>query len=159
MRNLEALWANGMDRRKAFRHFAAFLAGSTVLQGQLDPFRDHSRVPGLREMRDVFDFEGVAYARLPRTAYDFTAYGADSEFTVRRNREAFDWARIVTTNGGADPAKVNCESTLFGQKLAYPILVAPSSGHGALHPDGELATHKGAAAASNTTSLPPLTNC
>jgi 4-hydroxymandelate oxidase len=34
--------------------------------------------------------------------------------------------------------------TLFGQKLAYPILIAPTAFHKIMHPEGELATAKGA---------------
>jgi 4-hydroxymandelate oxidase len=34
--------------------------------------------------------------------------------------------------------------------MDFPILVSPSAGHSALHPDGELATYKGATAAANT---------
>jgi isopentenyl diphosphate isomerase/L-lactate dehydrogenase-like FMN-dependent dehydrogenase len=34
--------------------------------------------------------------------------------------------------------------------MAFPLLVSPTAGHAELHPEGELATHKGAAAASNT---------
>jgi isopentenyl diphosphate isomerase/L-lactate dehydrogenase-like FMN-dependent dehydrogenase len=37
---------------------------------------------------------------------------------------------------------------LFGSKMAAPIMVAPSSLQGALHPDGEMAMHQGATAAN-----------
>src|SRR5947209_5855100 len=128
---------------------ACFLAGSPLLRGQQDPFRDHSRVPGMNELANVFDFEAVAYAKLPRAAYDYTSYGADSEFTLRRNREAFDWAELVPRRV-ADISSIRTATDVLGTKMAFPILVAPSSGHGTLHPDGELATHKGTTAASNT---------
>src|SRR3954468_10378833 len=88
-------WANSLNRRTAFRAMAAFLAGSPLLRAQQDPFRDHSRVPGLNELNTVFDFEPVAYAKVPRYNYDYTAYGVDSEFTLRRNREAFDWVDLI----------------------------------------------------------------
>src|SRR3954451_22432759 len=89
------VWADSLNRRNAVRAVAGFLAGSPLLHSQQDPFRDHSRVPGMAELKDVFDFEAVAYAKLPRTAYDYMSYGADSEFTMRRNREAFDWVELV----------------------------------------------------------------
>jgi isopentenyl diphosphate isomerase/L-lactate dehydrogenase-like FMN-dependent dehydrogenase len=34
--------------------------------------------------------------------------------------------------------------------MKFPLLIAPSSGHGALHPEGEVATHRGSSAASET---------
>jgi len=149
MRNSQDLWARSVSRRRSFRQMAAFLAGSPLLRAQQDPFRDHSRVPALNELLNAFDFEAVAYARLPRAAYDYTAYGADSEFTLRRNREAFDWVEL-TSKKPADASSVRTATEILGTKMNFPIFVSPSSGHGALHADGEMATHKGTTAASNT---------
>ena len=89
-----------LSRRAVFRGLAGFLAGSPLLAGQLDPFRDHSRIPRLGEMRDVFDFEPVAFAMLPRQSYDYLSYGVDGEFTLRRNREAFDWVDLRSAPAG-----------------------------------------------------------
>ncbi|MEP6714562.1 MAG: alpha-hydroxy acid oxidase [Terriglobia bacterium] len=149
-----------MTRRDALRALAGFLAGSPLLRSQQDPFRDHTRVPGIKELLNVFDFEAVIHAKQPRAAYDYRAYGADSEFTLRRNREAFDWVELIPRRvAAADAPKTATE--LFGTKMAYPLMVSPTSLHLQLHPDGELATHKGAAAAaetpmivSNNSSLP-----
>jgi len=152
VRNLQNLWAQSVSRRRAFRNLASFLAASPLLRAQQDPFRDHSRVPGLNELKDAFDFEAVAYAKLPRYAYDYTSYGADSEFTLRRNREAYDWVELIPRRV-ADVGKIRTATEILGTKMDYPIMVAPSSGHGALHPDGELATHKGTSAASKTTMI------
>jgi 4-hydroxymandelate oxidase len=114
-----------------------------------DPFRDHSRVPGLNELATAFDFEPVAYAKVPRYNYDYMAYGTDSEFTLRRNREAFDWVELVP-NRVLDVGPIHTATDILGTKMDFPILVSPSSGHTMLHPDGELATYQGATAASNT---------
>ena len=145
-------WAKSVTRRKAFRGVAAFLAGSPLLRSQQDPFRDHSRVPGLDELKTAFDFEPVFYAKAPRSAYDYTAYGTDGEFTLRRNREAFDWVELIP-NRAADVAAVQTSTELFGAKMDFPLLISPSAGHAMLHPDGELATYQGAVEASNTTFI------
>jgi 4-hydroxymandelate oxidase len=137
------------NRRQALRAMAAFLAGSPLLRAQQDPFRDHSRVPGIGELANAFDFEAVTYTKQPRAAFNYTAYGADGEFTLRRNRQAFDWVELVPKR----VADVNSPRTaieLFGTKMAFPILVSPTAAHAELHPDGETASHKGAAAASDT---------
>jgi 4-hydroxymandelate oxidase len=115
---------------------------------QRDPIRDHTRVPGLNELLTAFDFEAVAYAKQPRAVYDYRAYGSDGEFTMRRNREAFDWVELIPKRVAAGP--VSTATELFGTKMAFPLLVSPTAGHGELHPEGELATHKGAAAAANS---------
>ena len=138
-----------LSRRTVFRGLAGFLAGSPLLASQQDPFHDHNRVPALGEMLDAFDFEPVAHAKVPRQASDFLAWGADGEFTLRRNREAFDWVGLVPRGlGGA--GKVQTASDLLGMKLSFPMLIAPTSRHGWFHPDAEAATHAGATAASNT---------
>jgi isopentenyl diphosphate isomerase/L-lactate dehydrogenase-like FMN-dependent dehydrogenase len=149
MGGLEGRWRHSLSRRSALRGVAAYLAGSPLLGSQLDPFRDHSRVPGLGELRTAFDFEPVAYAKLPRDIYDFMMGASDGEATSRRNRRAFDWVSLVP-RGLADVSTVDCSSELLGHKLSYPILVAPTAGQGPLHPEGELAMHQGATAASNT---------
>src|SRR3954452_5298607 len=84
----EQAWARSLNRRTAFRAMAGVLAGSPVLRAQQDAFREHSRVPALNELSNAFDFEAVAYAKVPRFAYDNMAYGTYGEFTLRRNRQA-----------------------------------------------------------------------
>jgi len=159
MRKLEQTWLASRSRRDAFRCLAGFLAGSPLLQAQQDPFRDHSRVPGIEEMVTAFDFEPVAYAKLLREPYDFMAHGADSEFTLRRNREAYEWVELVA-RGVADATPIRTDVELFGSKMPFPIMVAPSSGQGNMHPDGEMAMHLGATAVdakmivSNASSFP-----
>src|SRR5262245_58780747 len=59
-------WRHSVTRRNALHGLAGFVAGSPLLQGQQDPFHDHSRVPWLDEMVTVFDFEPVAYAKVAR---------------------------------------------------------------------------------------------
>lgn len=138
-----------MTRRNLIGGAGAALAGSTLLRSQQDPFRDHSRVPGMDELRTAIEFEPVAFAKLPRQAYDYTAYGAESEFTLRRNREAFDWVELVP-KGVVDVSSIQTATEVLGTKMAFPIFVSPTAGHVQLDRDGEAATHQGATAASNT---------
>jgi len=147
-----------MNRRECLAGLATFLAGSPLL-GQKDALRDHSRVPGINELLNAFDFETVAYAKQPRTSYDYPAYGVDGEFTMRRNREAFDWVELIPRRiaGGTRP---DTATEVFGQKMAFPFFVSPTGSQGLLNPDGDQAMHKGAAAAntlmavSNNSSFP-----
>jgi 4-hydroxymandelate oxidase len=141
-----------MTRRKALRGLAGFLAASPLLRGQQDRFRDHSRVPAMEELVDVFDFEAVAYEKLPRQAYDYTGHGTESEFTLRRNREAFDWVKLVPRTV-VDVSAIDPTTEILGTKMAFPIMIAPTAAHAQLHPDGEAATHQGGTAASNTLFL------
>src|SRR5215813_3254623 len=149
MEMFENTWARSLSRRRAFQAFAAFLGSSPLVRAQQDPFRDHSRVPGLKEMVTAFDFEPVAYAKLPRAVYDYTAYGCDSEFTLRRNRQAFEWVELAK-GAPVDPSSIKTATTVLGTPMAFPIMIAPTAAHLALHPEGESATRRGATAASAT---------
>lgn len=158
---VERRWRTSLTRREALASLAALVAGSPLLAAQRDPrpLRDHQRVPGFAEMASVFDFEPVFFANVPRFVYDYTAHGADSEWTIQRNRDAFDWVDIIARSP-VEPARVNTRTTVLGLDLDFPIFVAPSAGQVALHPEGEVGMHVGATAArtpmiiSNVSSQP-----
>jgi 4-hydroxymandelate oxidase len=143
----EERWRRGVTRREAILSLAGVLAGSPLLGAQLDPrpFRDHRRVPGLGEMLTAFDFEPICFANMPLAQYDYMAHGSDSEFTLRRNREAFQWVELIE-RPGTSPDAVNTATKLFGLELASPILIAPSTRQRDLHPDGDSGMYQGATA-------------
>src|SRR5206468_11521544 len=99
--------------RGPFRGLAGFFAGSPWLRAQQDPFRGHSRIPGIEQMVTAFDFEPVCYAKILREPYDFMAHGADSDVTPCRNREAYDWVELIA-RGVTTAAPINTEIELFG---------------------------------------------
>jgi 4-hydroxymandelate oxidase len=142
-------WGNSLTRRNAVKGLTGFLAGSSLLRGQQDVFRDHSRLPGLQELTTAFDFEPIAYAKLPRQVFNYTAYGSGGEFTLRRNRAAFDSVQLVP-RGVANVTAIDTSTEVCGLKMAFPIMVAPTAAHVALYPEGEAATHVGCTNASNT---------
>ena len=146
---IEKKWGKGLSRRAALRSLAGFLAASPLLPGQQDPFRDHSRVPSMDELLTTFDFEAVAYAKLPAQVFQYTAHGTQSEATLRRNREAFDWVKLVP-RAVVDVSSVDASTEVLGARMKFPLMVAPSSGQGALHPEGEVGMHRGSSTASGT---------
>ena len=129
----------------------------TALSGSLMiPFGRQSQIVGqsklpvingdpidLSEIINLFDFEKMAEGKMTKMAYEYVASGAADEFTVRWNRQAFDNLKINPSVLN-DVSKLDTTVTLFGQKLAYPILIAPTAFHKIMHPEGELATAKGA---------------
>ena len=149
MGKLDIRWCSGLTRRSALRSLAGFLAGSPLLRAQQDPFRDHSRVPAMNELVTAFDFEPVAFAKMPRGAYDYMALGAEGEASLRRNRRAFDWVELVP-KGVVDAGSVQTATEVLGVKMAFPILVSPTATQAQLHPQGEMAMHQAATAASGT---------
>ena len=98
---------------------------------------------GFNEMLTAFDFEPVFRANVPLSVYDYTAHGTDSEFTLRRNRDVFDWVELVS-GGGVNPDQVDTSTTVLGVPLKNPIMVAPTARQRDLHPDGELGMYRAA---------------
>ncbi len=148
---LERRWQRSASRREALMSLAALVAGSPLVSAQRDPSSrtDHRRVPGFDEMTSIFDFEPVFRGNVPQTVYDYTAHGADSESTIRRNRDAFDWVDVVP-RAPIDAATVDTRTTVLGLSLDFPLFVAPTALQVALHPDGEVGMHQ----AATTTKTP-----
>ncbi|NUR58816.1 MAG: alpha-hydroxy-acid oxidizing protein [Catenulispora sp.] len=91
----------------------------------------------------VSDYRDFAAERLPKPVWDFVDGGSGDERTLHGNTAAFDRyklrPRILT-----DVEKVDTRITLFGTPLDTPIGLAPIAYHRLLHPDGEVATARGA---------------
>ena len=149
MGKLQHSWGHGISRRNAVRGLAGFVAGSALLHGQQDVFRDHSRIPAMDELETAFDFEANAFAKLPRDVFNYTAYGSSGEFTLRRNRSAFDEVELVPKSV-VNVSTIDTSSVVCGTRMDFPIMVSPTAAHLTLHPDAEAATHTGCTAASNT---------
>jgi 4-hydroxymandelate oxidase len=147
-------WLKSSTRRNALRALAGLIAGSPCLRAQQDPhpLRDHHRALGIEEMTTVFDIEPVFYGNVPLSIFDFTAHGSESEFTIRRNREAFEWVELIP-RAPVNLSSVKTATQVLGSKMDYPIMIAPTGIEGPLHPDGEKGMHRGATAANSTQIL------
>jgi len=142
-------------RRDLLKSITA-LAGGAMLPfaGQSKPVDDilnfqYGDLSDLSEFINLFDFEIKAEGKMTKMAYEYVASGAADEFTVRWNRQALDSIKLNPTVL-TDVSKLDTTVSLFGQKLDYPILVAPTAFHKIMHPEGELATARGAGAALAT---------
>jgi 4-hydroxymandelate oxidase len=90
--------------------------------------------------------EEAARALLPPEVYDYYAGGSFDELSLAANLS--DWAtlrlrpRVLRDVSAIDPG-----TTLLGEPVRHPVVVAPTAFHRMAHPDGETATARGAAAA------------
>src|SRR5215468_10036534 len=152
MANIEQSWLTNPARRAALARLAGLMAVSPIAAAAAHsdprPLSEVRRALSLAEMQTSFDFEPVFFGNVPVKTYDYTAHGDGSEFTLRRNRQAYDWVDIMPTRAAIPASQVDLSSELLGVKMKFPIIVGPSSGQGALHPDGESGMFKGATAAS-----------
>ena len=95
---------------------------------------------------NVADYEARARERMERGAFDYFAGGSGDERTLAMNVSGFDrW--VLRPRVLVDMRRVDTATTVLGEPLATPILLAPAAFHRLAHPEGERATARAAAAA------------
>ena len=92
---------------------------------------------------NIAEYEKYAQAVLPRNAYGYYASGANDMITLRENRAAFNRLRLMPKIL-VDVSSINTETTILGEKVSMPIVIAPTAMQKMAHPDGECATSKAA---------------
>jgi 4-hydroxymandelate oxidase len=101
---------------------------------------------------NIFDFEAVAYKKVPPAHFGYMASGIDDEVTLRANRSAFLKYQLRPRRM-RDVSKVDMSVTLFGTKWKTPIIMAPTGGNRAYDPDGEIAVARAARAGGHLNVL------
>ena len=106
------------------------------------------------------EMEAFAAALLPTYALDYYASGARDEQTFRGNQKAWDrwWLLPRMLN---DVSSISLGTTVLGQPIDLPIIIAPMASQRLAHPDGELATARAAAGAGtimivSTSTMVPI---
>lgn len=92
---------------------------------------------------NVAEYERYAKATLPRNAHDYYASGSNDMITLRENRDAFSRLRLVPRIL-VDVSKVSMNTTILGDRVSSPIVIAPTAMQQMAHPDGEAATARAA---------------
>jgi len=101
------------------------------------------QVDRLAGLPTVTDFRARARRRLPRMAFDFIDGGAGSELTLRAN--VLDLAGVsLVPRTMVDVSEVNLASTLNGQQLPMPVVLAPCGLVRVAGGEGELAAVRAA---------------
>jgi 4-hydroxymandelate oxidase len=94
----------------------------------------------------VRDTRGLAREMLPGDVWDFVEGGAEEERALAANEAAFSTI-TVRQRAMTDVSRCDTATTLLGRALAAPIGIAPTAYQRLVHPDGEVATARGAAGA------------
>jgi pre-mycofactocin synthase len=95
-------------------------------------------------------FESVAVAQrrakrwLPKSVYSALLAGSEAGVTLADNVAAFGELGFAPHVGGA-PAQRDMSTSVMGQEVSLPVLISPT-GVQSVHPDGELAVARAAAA-------------
>ncbi len=102
-------------------------------------------------------FESVAVAqrrakrRLPRSVYSALIAGSEAGVTLADNVAAFRELGFAPRVGGA-PAHRDMTTTVMGAEISLPVLISPT-GVPSVHPEGEVAVARAAAARSTAMGL------
>jgi 4-hydroxymandelate oxidase len=119
--------------------------------------RDPSAVAsGLQVDFDSFwrveDFEAPARERLSPAVREFLYEVPGTGRTYRGNRAAFEsWQ--FEPHVLVDVSRRDLATTVLGQRIDLPVMIAPTALHRLYHPDGELATVRAAASAGTLAVL------
>ena len=90
----------------------------------------------------IDDFEAAARDLLPEMVFDYYAGGSGDERTLRENTRAYSrW--VIRPRVLVDVSNVDLRTTVLGQELPFPILLAPTAFQRMAHRDGELASAQG----------------
>ena len=92
---------------------------------------------------NIDDLRAAARRRLPRAIFEFIDGGAQDESTLRANREDFQKWRFRTRTL-TDVSTRDQSITLFGERYASPLILAPTGLAGLLYRRGELAAARAA---------------
>ena len=84
-----------------------------------------------------------ARRKLPRAVFDFIDGAAEDEVTLRRNRDAFGRHALVPRIG-VDVSSVDLATTVLGQRLAAPLVLAPTGLCGMATSRGEIPSARAA---------------
>ncbi len=100
----------------------------------------------------VAEFEPLAEAAVEPAAWGYYAGGAGDERSIADSRAAWDRLRL-RPRVLVDVENLDLSTTAFGTPLPHPIIVSPTASHDLAHPEAEVATARGAAAAGALMTL------
>lgn len=138
--------------RRDLLHSVSLLAGTSVLgaEGLAGSTAGGPVGPGVAgEPADIPDYMRLAPARMSAMAWEYVSGGAADELSLRWNRESYERIRL-RPRVLVDVSRIDTRITLLGQEHPFPFLLAPVAYQRLVHPEGELATARGAGAAGAT---------
>jgi isopentenyl diphosphate isomerase/L-lactate dehydrogenase-like FMN-dependent dehydrogenase len=95
---------------------------------------------------NLAEYEMLAREKLHLSIFDYVSGGANDEVTLRENRQAFERIQILP-RVLVDVSQRDSSTTVLGQKISFPVMVAPMALQKMNHPEGEIAVTRAAGAA------------
>ncbi len=104
---------------------------------------------------NIADLRELARKRLPRMAFDYIDGGADAEITLRENCRVFEDVTFRPRCAVLIPT-IDLRTTVLGQELALPLILAPVGSSRMFWPRGEAAAAAAAGKAGTIYTLSTL---
>ncbi|MCH8052208.1 MAG: alpha-hydroxy-acid oxidizing protein, partial [Chloroflexi bacterium] len=102
--------------------------------------------------QNLLELEALAREKLSPQVFDFIAGAAEDEITLARNRQA--WGAIqLLPRVLVGVSTIDTSTTVLGQTMPSPVVLAPVALQRLVHEDGELATARAAASHGTTMIL------
>lgn len=113
---------------------------------------------GTAAWHNIEDARRHARKRLPKMIFDFMEGGANDEVTLRANQA--DFSRITfRPRMLVDVADRDSRTTVLGQEVAFPVLLAPAGPMRAAHKEGEMAVARAAGKAGTVFAVSTASSC
>ncbi len=97
----------------------------------------------LSRCHNIADLRRMAQQRLPAPMFHYIDGGSDDEWTLRRNTTAFEDYELIP-NYLRDISAIDLGTSLLGQKLAWPVFLAPTGMSRLFHHEAEPAVARAA---------------
>ncbi|KAK6264316.1 hypothetical protein SCA6_019750 [Theobroma cacao] len=107
---------------------------------------------------NVNEFRELARRALPKMYYDFYNGGAEDQYTLKENEEAFGKI-IILPRILRDVSGIDLSTTVLGYNISMPVMIAPTGMHKLANPAGEIATAKAASACKTIMVLSSASTC
>ena len=101
------------------------------------------------------DFRRIARRRLPAPVFHYLDGGADDEIALARNTEAFADYELLPSQL-SDVSNIDLRTTVFGQAVNWPVMIAPTGASKLFHGSGETAVARAAEKSGIVYSLSTL---
>lgn len=92
---------------------------------------------------NIADLRRLAKRRVPRAVFDYLDGGADGEITLRENCRAFDDVGFRPRQA-ISMETCDLRTTVLGQEISFPAMLAPVGYSRLMHPQGEVAAARAA---------------
>ncbi|CAI5517107.1 unnamed protein product [Closterium sp. Naga37s-1] len=83
---------------------------------------------------NISEFQCLAKEKLPKQAYDYYASGAEDQWTLAENRNAFERIRF-RPRILIDVSSVDTTTSVLGHRISMPIMLAPTAFQRMAHPE------------------------